>query len=418
MKNLLIFLALASSTSAFGQQYTCDQVDEEFEKQGLVRPELGNNTALAVAYDYCESVRQLACTDSARVAIDSLIGYVGRYSKDAEAGIPLVIDSNESHKEFDLNFDRNLRALLGHQAKVRQRIQALVNDQSNPGIVIDSISALKSKKSEVNTKIKELNKDIQDLYQRSGKFLRFSKTAERKIAHYLGTIQAIKEHRGCLGIKPTIDLMETDARALIEDIGLGVNYIKVMRYKFRILRDMIQPAMGALYIKRYADHVGQDLATLKAEIEKTLRLDDLGWEIGEWWVSSSSGGLNKGLHTTYLQFERPLRLFNHHLGTAKSFRETVIQRAASQTGFKDTWVSFLDNKIQALELNISALEQAGWQGQRDRQKLFISFFETQPGLNGDCRDHLSKYRELGPISDLGSFRKAEDLFSKVMRGCQ
>ena len=417
MKHLTLWVSLAVSAPAATYAMTCDEAREVAAEAGHNRGSIDPNSLVAVTLDTCKSVERIACMDAIDLSVSSVQKTLALYFEKDPKGRELLVVSNDPKAQHDLNLVRNFNALRKLHEEAFVKIGAFVD--SIPSDVENMTQdQLEKFISDDTVKSEKLMSEVDRLSLKDDRFLRFIIAQEKILTDLLLKTGGLISSQACEYLKPVVEKQMQQAQELAQSILYMREFVAFARAKRLILVSVIKEMKKTHVIGRYARALGVEAAKVRADLAAVLRLDDLHRQFGDWWVSSSSGGLGLALDTRYLQFERPRRVMLSSIGRIDNFRKQ-LKKFEQIPGYSRV-METLASKESIVRDRLERLENKGWEGQASLQVRFAErMLSIASSYVDECRPLLESYIDtFSSPEDFIQYRKAEIQFTNIIDTCK
>ncbi len=389
MKKLIIILTLLSSIGSYADALELEVPENEQELDEFIS-DLKN-----------KKIPQLdqihTCFLSANLLTDIYQTTKSYWVSKAYSNEPAIIFSNEIDSSiFDINIYKNFEILIDSEKEFETKINAFIQNYQPSNL----------NKQEIQEKLKELDAGQTNLANvllklsiRETMFLYLVNGAKTQLKEfdsiYAPHINYLKGE-SCENSNVSYFLLnyQDDIKSVSLEISKLRNYVTELREKRNLLLSELFKRIRKALVTQYANLSFEDLESIQKKFIDIIKLDNLGQEMITWWQNENANGLAGNLHLKYLQYQKPLHILRRIDAKILAYETKILRLDDAPKESIDLYLKKLKSMKSTVSRNLSRLEKAGWQGQKDRQVLINSKrLERSSRYSNSCIQAINKHLE-------------------------
>ncbi|MCX6128139.1 MAG: hypothetical protein NTX25_03630 [Proteobacteria bacterium] len=171
-------------------------------------------------------------------------------------------------------------------------------------------------------------------------------------------------------------------------------------------------------IKKYADVIGKQIVQLSDSLFNDLYLDNLLWQVDDWWTRSTVNGLAGNLHTKYFLYSEPLRILRIEHEEAEKFRDRIRNIRDLNPETLNLALKGLESKMAIIDKNIDFITSKGWQGLLALQKQSALKRASILANNQNCQEITKNFLDqVESVKSVEDFDLLSPLYQQSLTFC-
>ncbi len=367
----------------------------------------------------CRNEQVNACYVLGRQYFGQFIAVFDQFTKPRESSQKLLLQ-NWHTPGSSLNVAENFEFLAAKHQKIRAEIvrwakvsSRQIESLATPEAFFSFLDGLRTEKS-------RLKSELTGLSEMDSLVLDIIETWRTKMQPAAWNVQGLQTMPECSIIGTQIRDVEQKVTSMAKSVAEMQNYITVGSPKRVFFLETVHRNLESAAIKFYTGKTKEELNSLHAELVASIRAENLGWEVAEWWYKVSAKGLGDSLDTRYFQYSEPIRILQGNLGEISRFR-TLIQEASLPAPAATPLIAELGSYEKIIDQKIAQISRDGWERMFERQEAVVAAqWSLAHHYPASCSGYLKKYQEVADagVSHLKDFLALEMLYIQIVRHCR